>query len=69
MTTTLLSSLSVEQKLAHITPHAWAVDAFTEVVQRGGGLGDIGTELGVLVAYGIAVLVGGAFVLRRSIVA
>ena len=55
--------------VAHITPHAWAVDAFTEVVQRGGGLGEIGTELGVLVAYGLAVLVAAAFILRRSVVA
>lgn len=53
---------------AHITPHAWAVDAFTEVVQRGGGLGQIGTELGVLVAYGLGLLVAATFMLRRSIV-
>ncbi len=54
--------------VAHITPHAWAVDAFTEVIQRGGGLGGIGFELFVLVAYGSVLLVGGAVVLRRSIV-
>jgi len=54
--------------LAHITPHAWAVDAFTEVVQRGGGLADIGTELAVLVVYGLVVLVAATFMLRRSIV-
>lgn len=55
--------------LAHITPHAWAVDAFTEVVQRGGGLGQIGTELGVLVAYGLVLLAAATVMLRRSIVA
>lgn len=55
--------------VAHITPHAWAIDAFTEVVQRGGGLGDIGTELGVLVVYGLTVLVAAVFALRRSIIA
>lgn len=54
--------------VAHITPHAWAVDAFTEVVQRGGGLAQIGTELAVLVAYGLAVLAAAAFMLRRSII-
>jgi ABC-2 type transport system permease protein len=53
---------------AHITPHAWAVDAFTEVVQRGGGLGQIGTELGVLVAYGLGLLTAATIMLRRSIV-
>ncbi len=54
---------------AHITPHAWAIDAFTEVIQRGGGLGEIGTELAVLVAYGVAVLAAATFTLRRSIIA
>ena len=53
---------------AHITPHAWAVDAFTEVVQRGGGIGQIGTELAVLVAYGLVLFVAATFMLRRSIV-
>lgn len=53
---------------AHITPHAWAVDAFTEVVQRGGGLGQIGIELGVLVAYGLGLLAAATIMLRRSIV-
>ncbi len=53
---------------AHVTPHAWAIDAFTEVVQRGGGLAQIGTELGVLVAYGVAVFAAATFMLRRSIV-
>ena len=54
--------------VAHITPHAWAVDAFTEVIQRGGGLADIGTELFVLLAYGSVLLIAGAASLRRSIV-
>ncbi len=54
---------------AHITPHAWAIDAFSDVVQRGGGLGQIGPELGVLVAYGLVLLAAATFVLRRSIVA
>ncbi|MEO1060778.1 MAG: ABC transporter permease [Actinomycetota bacterium] len=52
---------------AHITPHAWAIDAFTEVIQRGGGLGQIGTELAVLVAYGLVVVAASVVVLRRSI--
>lgn len=54
--------------LAHITPHAWAVDAFTEVIQRGGGIGQIGLELAVLVTYGLVVLAASVFMLRRSIV-
>lgn len=41
------------QTIAHITPHAWALDAFAELVQRRGGLFDILPELGVLVAYAV----------------
>jgi ABC-2 type transport system permease protein len=53
---------------AHVTPHAWAIDAFTEVIQRGGGLGQIGLELGVLLFYGGALLVAASLTLRRAIV-
>lgn len=52
---------------AHVTPHAWAVDAFTEVIQRGGGLGDIITELAVLVVYATVLLGLSTVVLRRTI--
>jgi ABC-2 type transport system permease protein len=54
--------------VAHITPHAWAVDAFTEVIQRGGGIGQIGLELAVLALFGISLLVAASFSLRRAIV-
>ncbi len=56
------------QTAAHITPHAWAVDAFTEVIQRDGGLGQIVTELTVLALYGVALLAGASVALRRAIV-
>ena len=54
--------------VAHITPHAWAIDAFTEVIQRGGGLGQIGLELTVLVLYGGALLAAASYTLRRAII-
>jgi ABC-2 type transport system permease protein len=41
------------QAIAHITPHAWAIDAFAELVQRRGNLFDILPELGVLAAYAV----------------
>ena len=41
------------QTIAHITPHAWAIDAFAELVQRRGNLFDILPELGVLAAYAV----------------
>jgi ABC-2 type transport system permease protein len=53
---------------AHATPHAWAIDAFTEVIQRGGGLGQIGLELVVLALYGGALLVAASYTLRRAII-
>ncbi|MGI9614878.1 MAG: ABC transporter permease [Acidimicrobiales bacterium] len=53
--------------VAHLTPHAWAIDAFTEVIQRGGGLGQIGVELAVLVLYGAALLTASSITLRRAI--
>ncbi len=55
--------------VAHVTPHAWAVDAFTETVQRGGGVDQIGTELAVLSGYGLVLLAAGAVALRRTVVA
>ena len=43
--------------IAHITPHAWALDGYAELIRRGGGIGDITVELGVLAGYA-AVLFG-----------
>ncbi|MDH3731802.1 MAG: ABC transporter permease, partial [Acidimicrobiia bacterium] len=56
------------RSVAHITPHAWAVDAFTEVIQRGGGIGQIGLELAVLALFGISLLIAASISLRRAIV-
>jgi ABC-2 type transport system permease protein len=56
------------QTIAKITPHAWANDAFNELLAHGGGLVDVLPQIGVLLAFA-AVLIGGASVaLRRSIV-
>ena len=37
--------------LARFTPHAWAIDAFSELVRRDGGFLDILPQLGVLAAF------------------
>jgi len=50
--------------VAHVTPHAWAMDAFGDILGRGGGVGDVAVELGVLLAYA-AVLLGVAVALFR----
>jgi ABC-2 type transport system permease protein len=52
------------QQVAHLTPHAWAVDAFAKLVQEGGGLVDILPELGVLAAYAAVLLLIASWRLR-----
>jgi ABC-2 type transport system permease protein len=41
------------QKVAHITPHAWAVDAFSELIRHDGTIVNIFPELGVLAGYAV----------------
>lgn len=50
--------------VAHLTPHAWAVDAFGEILGEGAGIGQVAPNLGVLAVYA-AVLLGVATVLFR----
>ena len=51
-------------KIAHMTPQAWAIDAFGKVLGKAAGVGQILPELGVLALYA-AVLLGLATVLFR----
>jgi ABC-2 type transport system permease protein len=55
------------RSVAHLTPHAWANEAFAELLRHGGGLADVGRELGVLLAYGAALLALAAWRLRRTL--
>ncbi|MEX2251887.1 MAG: ABC transporter permease [Acidimicrobiia bacterium] len=55
------------QKVAHITPHAWALDGFAELVRRNGTVVDILPELGVLTAYAAVLLVLAAWRLRIAL--
>lgn len=43
--------------VANVTPHAWANDAFAEIVRRGGGVADVAPNLLVLTLY--ALVLGG----------
>ena len=52
------------RRIAHLTPHAWAGDAFAKLVQEGGGLVDILPELGVLCAYAAVLLLIASWRLR-----
>jgi len=53
--------------VAHFTPHAWAADGFATLVRRDGTVLDIFGELGVLLAYAVALFALGSWALRRRI--
>ncbi len=55
------------QTLAKFTPHAWANEAFAELVRRDGTIADILPELGVLFAIGIVLVLVASWRLRRVI--
>ena len=55
--------------VAHLTPHAWAADAFATLVRHDGTVLDILPELGVLAAFATALFVAGSWALRRRILA
>jgi ABC-2 type transport system permease protein len=57
------------QQFGHIFPHAWAMDAWIELIGRGGGIGDIVTELAVLAGFVAVLFPLGAWRLRRAITA
>lgn len=53
--------------LGHLTPHAWAVDAWTAVVNDGARFGDVALELGVLTATTLGLAGLAVVLLRRSL--
>lgn len=55
------------QRVAHLTPHAWLIDAFEELIARGGGPGDVLTEIAVLGTAAVILLTGATWLLRRSL--
>ncbi|HEX6300827.1 MAG TPA: ABC transporter permease [Acidimicrobiia bacterium] len=55
------------QQIAHITPHAWALDGYAELVRREGNTLDVLPELGVLAAYAALLLSLAAWRLRVAI--
>lgn len=54
-------------KVAHITPHAWGIEAYEEVIIRGGGLLDILPQLGVLIGFALVVFAVATWRLRVSL--
>ena len=41
---------------AHITPHAWGNDAFSDLLASGAGLADVLPELAILLGYAAVLL-------------
>jgi ABC-2 type transport system permease protein len=60
---------STMERIAHVTPHAWAVEGLTDVVIEGAGVGDVLTQIGVLAAFAAILLTLATWRLHRSIVA
>lgn len=55
------------RQVGHATPHAWAVDAWTDLLARGGNLTSIGTQLVVLAAFAAGFLLLATIRLRRML--
>lgn len=59
---------TVMRTLSHVTPHAWAMEAFKVLNEKGGGVLAILPELAVLAGFAAVLLVLASLRLRRSIV-
>ena len=53
--------------VGHLTPQAWAVDAWITVLSRDGGMTDIAAELAVLAAFALAMLGLASTILQRRL--
>lgn len=54
--------------IAHVTPHAWAVEGFTELIRRDAGLTDVLPQVGILLAFAVVLLSLATIRLRRALV-
>ncbi|MGZ8619052.1 MAG: ABC transporter permease [Actinomycetota bacterium] len=57
----------VMYRIAHIFPHAWAIEALNASIATGAAPAEVSTELWVLAAYAIGLLAIASVLLRRSI--
>ncbi len=55
--------------IAHLTPHAWANDAFSKLLNHGGDLGSVLPQVGVLLAFAAVALTIATWRLRRALTA
>ncbi len=57
----------VMNRIAHLFPHAWAIEALNGSIATGAGPGQVWTKLAVLAAYAVVLLAVATVLLRRSI--
>ncbi|MGH2699974.1 MAG: ABC transporter permease [Actinomycetota bacterium] len=55
------------QTIAHITPHAWAVEGFTELIRTDAGIADVALQIGVLVSFAVVLLGVASWRLHQTI--
>jgi len=55
--------------IAHVTPHAWGNDAFSELIAHGGNLVDVAPQVGVLLGFAAAALALALWRFRRVLTA
>lgn len=60
---------STARTIAHLTPHAWANDAFSKLLKHGGDLVTVLPQIGVLMAFAAAATGFAVWQLRRSLTA
>jgi ABC-2 type transport system permease protein len=53
-------------RIAHLFPHAWAIEALNASIATGAGPAQVSTELWVLAAYAVGLLAIASVLLRRS---
>ncbi len=58
---------STARAIAHITPHAWANDAFSKLLSHGGDLGSVGPDVAVLLAFAAVLTTLAGWRLRRTL--
>jgi ABC-2 type transport system permease protein len=59
----------VMNRIAHLIPHAWAIDALNASITNQAGPAQLLKELSVLAAYAAALLTGATVLLRRTLTA
>ncbi len=57
----------VMNTIAHVTPHAWAIESLTASITTGAGPAEVGLELSVLAVYAVGLLAIATALLRRTI--